>query len=67
MHGVPEDLGLRHLLGACLTQVCIGKYQLQFHFSAGENLLVEGGWQLRDAAGVLLDQGIRDDSSERAF
>jgi hypothetical protein len=67
MHGVPEDLDLRHFLGSYLTQVCIGKYQLQFNFSAGENLSVEGGWQLKDVAGVVLDQGIRDDSSERAF
>ena len=55
MYGVPADLDLAFLHGAELIQVCQGQYQLQFHFHPAGSISVEGGWELRDAAGVRLD------------
>ena len=60
MHGVPSDLPLSAFVGCTLDQVCIGQFQLQFHFSGergagGGRISVEGGWQLHDATGAELD------------
>lgn len=55
MYGVPVDLDLSFLHGAELIQVCLGQHQLQFHFHPVGSISVEGGWELRDAAGVRID------------
>jgi hypothetical protein len=55
VYGVPGDLDLSFLHGAELIQVCLGQYQLQFHFHPVGTISVEGGWELRDAAGVQID------------
>jgi hypothetical protein len=54
MHGVPANLDLRPFHGDTLTQLCLGQYQVQFHFSWANCIFVEGGWALRDACGALL-------------
>jgi len=41
----------------------MGQYQLQFHFHPVASISVEGGWELRDAAGVRIDG--RHDGAER--
>ncbi len=56
MYGVPTDLDLTYLHGASLIQVCLGEYQLQFHFSPRGAISVEGRWELRDAAGSIVDR-----------
>lgn len=55
MHGVPSGLNLTFLHEAELIQVCLGVYQLQFHFHPVGSIFVEGGWELLDAAGTRLD------------
>jgi hypothetical protein len=55
VYGVPADLNLAFLHGAKLIQVCLGQYQLQFHFHPTGSISVEGGWALQDAAGVRID------------
>ncbi|MDB5338641.1 MAG: hypothetical protein JWN70_4260 [Planctomycetaceae bacterium] len=55
MYGVPADLNLVFLHGAELTQVCLGLYQLQFHFHPAGSISVEGGWELLDAVNTRLD------------
>jgi hypothetical protein len=55
MYGVPGDLDLSFLHGTVLIQVCLGQYQLQFHFHPVGSILVESGWELRDAAGTRID------------
>lgn len=55
MYGVPADLDLAFLHGAELIQVCLGQYQVQFHFEPAGSISVEGGWELRDAAGAVID------------
>jgi hypothetical protein len=56
VYGVPMDLDITYLHGASLIQVCLGEYQLQFHFHPKGSISVEGRWELRDAAGGLLDR-----------
>ena len=63
MYGVPVDLDLGFLHGAVLVQVCLGQYQVQFHFHPVGSISVEGGWELRDAAGVVIDR--RHDGPDR--
>jgi hypothetical protein len=55
VYGVPADLDLTYLHGAELIQVCLGQYQLQFHFHPKGNISVECRWELHDATGVLID------------
>jgi hypothetical protein len=43
MYGVPANLDLTFLHGAKLTQVCLGQYEVQFHFHPIGSILVEGG------------------------
>ena len=40
MYGVPADLDLAFLHGAELIQVCLGQYQLQFHFHPAGSISV---------------------------
>jgi len=48
-------LDLARFLGAELIQICIGEFQFQFHFHPTGSISVEGKWELRDSAGLLID------------
>lgn len=63
MYGVPADLDLSFLRGAELIQVCLGQYQLQFHFHPVGSISVEGGWEMLDATGAVIDR--RHDGPDR--
>ena len=70
MTGVPSSLPLQQFMDATLDQICIGEFQLQFHFSTTvspadiqqgkfpepRSVSVENGWELRDGAGKVLDR-----------
>ena len=59
MHGVPVDLPLAAFVGFTLDQICLGQFQIQFHFGGepgvAARILVEGGWELHDSSGSELD------------
>src|SRR5438270_12824182 len=55
MYGVSPDLDLLQFEGAVLIQLCVGQFQLQFHFHPSVEISVEGKWELRDRAGSLID------------
>ena len=55
MYGVPADLDLSRFKDAVLIQLCIGEGQVQFRFHPVGTISVEGKWELRDAAGSLID------------
>jgi hypothetical protein len=55
MYGVPANLDLSFLHGAELVQICLGQFQLQFHFHPIGSISVEGGWELLHAAGQRID------------
>jgi hypothetical protein len=56
MYGVPKDLDLTRFQGATLVQVALGEHQVLFRFHPEGEIAVEGRWELRDAAGTLVDQ-----------
>ena len=55
MHGVPADLPLGDFVGYALNQVALGRFQEQLHFAGAGSIFIEGRWELRDPAGVLVD------------
>ena len=63
MYGVPPDLNLGFLHSAELQFVGLGLFQLQFRFHPEGYISIEGRWELRDAAGALVDG--RHDSRNR--
>jgi hypothetical protein len=65
MYGVPANLDLTPFHGTTLDYIQLAQYIIYFHFDAPQltHIGVEGGWELRDASGQLLDQQV--DSAER--
>jgi len=68
VYGVPDDLPVDMFVGAWLGQICIGPWDLQFHFSSPavremKSISVEGRWELRDAAGEMIDCADRSKSN----
>jgi hypothetical protein len=62
MYGVPKELNLKRFHGATLSQICIGEFQQQFHFLDPELIIsVEGDWQIKDAAGAIIDRNMEND------
>ncbi len=57
MYGVPKDLNLSRFHGSTLDQIGLGRNVLEFSFSGGQYIEVEGLWQLLDSSGTVLDQG----------
>ena len=62
MYGVPKNLDLSRFEGALLTQICIGEFQVQFHFQQvasnlhqSASISVEGKWEVRNSAGSFVD------------
>ena len=55
MYGVPPALDLSRFKDAVFIQLCVGEFQLQFHFHPCASISVEGKWELRDESGSLVD------------
>jgi len=60
MYGVNTTLNLSNFKEVILIQICIGQYQIQFHFHPDEVISIEGKWELRDISGILIDFGSED-------
>lgn len=45
MHGAPADLDSSRFQGAALIQICLGEFQIQFHFHPKETISAEGKWE----------------------
>jgi len=56
MHGVPADLPIQRFVGDALFQACVGMDGVHFVFGRAGSICVYGHWELRDAAGGLVDQ-----------
>jgi len=56
MYGVPPDLNLERFLGATLTRLGLGEFQIDFQFHPEGEITVEGRWELRDQTGRLVDE-----------
>ena len=55
MYGVPEDLDLSSFKEVTLIHIDISEYQVDFDFQSNCFISVEGKWELRDSAVVLID------------
>src|SRR5712664_1102577 len=66
MYGVPTDLPVERFVGHELNQVCLGRFQVQFHCSGTGSIFVEGRWELRDKTGALLDS-VREHSERLSY
>lgn len=58
MHGVPADLPLEPFVGLEFNQIALGRYQTQLHCAGAGSIFVEGRWELRAAAGDLVDSQV---------
>src|SRR5262245_3213158 len=67
MFGVPANLDLSQLQGDCLTQICLGEFDLQFRFGGGGNISVWSNWQIRDASGTVIDQAIDPPAQRESY
>lgn len=56
MYGVPVDLNLSDYVDATCTQVILGEFQIQIHFTPIAAILIEGRWELRDGHGEIIDR-----------
>ena len=56
MYGVLESLPLFEFVGQECSQIGLGEFQLQFHFSDGSSICVEGKWELWNRDNVLVDR-----------
>jgi hypothetical protein len=56
MPGIPANLDLSFLQGAELIQVCLGTWQVQFHFAPQACVSVEADWELANAQGRIIDR-----------
>jgi hypothetical protein len=66
MYGVPADLPLKPFVGLEFNQVALGRYQTQFHCAGAGSIDVEGRWELRTAAGEIVDAQV-DHSKRDAY
>jgi hypothetical protein len=53
--GVPASLPLDRFVRQVLTQVALGQFQIQLHFSGVGSISIEGHWELYDPDGTLVD------------
>jgi hypothetical protein len=56
VYGVPADLDLSRFQGAELIQICLGEFQIQFHFHPKGMISAEGNWELRNASADVIDK-----------
>jgi len=65
MYGVPADLDLARFKGSTIVSLGIGEFSIQFQFHPASTISAEGKWELRDSAGVLIDEGDGESIAER--
>jgi len=61
VYGVPVDLDLSGFHGATLIQIGVAEHTLHFVFQPPlpnplHSIMVEGGWEIRDTDGTILDR-----------
>lgn len=55
MYRVPLDLDLGFCIGSALQQVCVGKFDVQFLFTSGAKVAVQGNVALRRGSAVVAE------------
>lgn len=67
MYGVPADLDLSFLSGAEPMIVSVGLYQISLQFHPLGIISIEGEWELRDAAGQVIDRDFWGPDREKPY
>lgn len=71
MHGVPDNLDLTALHGASMHQVTYRENSIEIVLIPDASPLweinVEGGWELRDAFGSVIDQAMESHVERKVF
>ena len=71
MHGVPDTLDLTALHGALLYQVTYRENSIEIVLNPDTppiwEINVEGGWELRDASGTVIDQAMDSHRERKVF
>jgi hypothetical protein len=57
MYGVPADLPLNQLIGKTIDSLVISMHQISFILLGQDAINVQGGWELRDRAALVVDSG----------
>jgi hypothetical protein len=65
MYGVPADLDLSRFQGAELIQICLGEFQIQFHFHRNGTISAEGKRELRNASADVKNDGLEAKAPHR--
>ncbi len=65
MYGVSESLPLNEFVGQECVQIGLGEFQVQFNFSDGSSISVEGKWELSNRDNVLVDEFISHSLREK--
>lgn len=60
MYGIPLNLDLDDIVGAEIRQICIGRYDVQFHFTSGRGIFVQSTAEILGEGGCLLADWCED-------
>lgn len=53
MYRVPKDLNLDDIIGSEVHQICLGRYDVQFHFHSGRSIRAQGKIQVVSESGKV--------------
>ncbi len=53
MYRIPDDLDLNDIVNSEIQQICLGRYDVQFHFASGTIVAVQGDVTLLDGDKVI--------------
>ena len=53
MYRFSEDLDLKEIVGSEIQQICVGRYNVQFHFHSGTNIGGQADVTLLDGVGEI--------------
>jgi len=58
MYGVPPDLPLDRFVGRECSLIGIGRFEIRFLFPDAGDIYVQGGWEIRDGSGGIVDRSL---------
>ena len=67
MYRIPADIDLSDIVGSEIQQVCLGRYDVQFHFASGRTISVQGDVEVLEHDSVLASWNENDNWSSTGF
>ena len=53
MYRIPSTLDVADIVGSEIQQICIGRYDVQFHFGSGRRICVQGNVEVLNGSGTI--------------